>query len=146
MCLQEMVKQPFQSQIWTWCLVVPQWIQQFAIPYAPQDIRTAYLGAGWQVLPPEVLVEVVKACIMARECGIQWKLPQPTAAQTMGEEVAEFGRNPLTRARVGGKPQDQAGLASLLRCRIRLHNQPHMAELITEVRALGPNSALSLGQ
>jgi hypothetical protein len=65
------------------------------------------------------LVEVVKGCIMARECKLRRKVTRrSTAAQTVWYETADFGRNNLTRARVGGKPQDQAGLALILRCRI----------------------------
>lgn len=189
--LREMVLQPFRCRNWTWCSGVPRWIGRFALPHAPPNIRTTYLGAGWQVLEPAALVEVVKACIMARECKLRRNLIRSTAAHTLWYEAAQFGKNPLTRARVGGQPQDQAGLALILRCRIGafvtiptlvgwkrvpqrfleqcpfcngnesetlehlvfrcgkwrgLRNEPHMAELIAEVRGLGPNFALSFGQ
>ena len=78
----------------------------------------AYLRPDWQDLAPAALVEVVKACIMARECKLRRNVSRSTAAQTVWYETANFGRNNLTRARVGGKPQDQAGLALILRCRI----------------------------
>ena len=71
--LREMVLQPLRSRNWTWCSGVPRWIVRFALPHAPPDIRAAYLGAGWQVLDPAALVEVVKACIMARECKLRRK-------------------------------------------------------------------------
>jgi hypothetical protein len=189
--LRDMVLQPFRSRNWTWCSGVPRWIKRFALPHASASIQTTYLGAGWQALDPAVLVEVVKACIMVRECKLRRKVTRSTAAQTLWYEAANFGKTPLTRSRVGGKPQDQAGLALILRCRIGafmtiptlvrwkwvpqryldkcpfcrreepetlehlvfrcgkwrgLRNEPHMAELIAEVRGLGPDSALGFGQ
>ena len=189
--LQEMVARPFRSRQWTWCSGVPRWIQRFAIPHATAAIRFSHLSAGWQALEPTRLVEMVKACIMERECGLRRNLLRSTAAQTIWYEGAGFERSPLTRARVGGRPKDQAGLALVLRCRIGAfvtiptlvswkrvplrylekcpfcnRNEPetlehlvfrcvrwrqwrietHMAELITEVRRLGPNSVLGFDQ
>jgi hypothetical protein len=189
--LRNTVLQPFRSRNWTWCSGVPRWIKHFALPNASTFIQTAYLGAGWQALDPAVLVEVVKACIMARECKLRRKVMRLMVAQTVWYEAANFGKTPLTRMLGGGKPQDQAGFALILWCRIGafvtiltlvrwkrvlqryldkcpfcrredpetlehlvfrcgkwrgLRNEPHMAELITEVRGLGPDSALGIGQ
>jgi len=116
--LQELVMRPFRSRQWTWCSGVPRWIQRFALPHATAAIKARYLGAGWQALAPRVLVELVQACIMERECGIRRGLSRPTGARTVWYEGAGFARQPLTRARVGGGPGDQAGLALILRCRI----------------------------
>jgi hypothetical protein len=116
--LRNMVLQPFRSQNWTWCSGVPRWIKRFALPHASTFIQTAYLEAGWQALDPAVLVEVVKACIMASECKLRRKVTRLTAAQIVWYEAANFGKTPLTHARVGGKPQeDQTVLVLILRCR-----------------------------
>jgi hypothetical protein len=189
--LQELVQQPFRSRQWTWCLGVPRWIQRFALPHATTASTAKYLGGGWQALAPKVLVEVVQACIMERECGIRRDISWPTGERTLWYEGAGFNRNPLTWTRVGGRPQDQAGLALILRCRIgafvnvhtlvswnrmpqrymdkcpfcgmeegetlerlvfrcvrwrALRAKAHMAELIANVQALGPNFALGFDQ
>ena len=68
--LQELVLRPFRSQKWTWCSGVPRWLKRYALPHAPVSTVERYLGAGWQSLEPKVLAEVVKACILERECGI----------------------------------------------------------------------------
>ena len=116
--LQELVLRPFRSQKWTWCSGVPRWLKRYALPHAPVSIVERYLGAGWQSLEPKVLAEVVKACILERECGIRRNLTRPSGARTVWYEGAGFDKHPLTRSRVGGSPKDQAGLALIVRCRI----------------------------
>ena len=107
--IRNTVLQPFRSRNWTWCSGVPRWIKRFALPNASTFIQTAYLGAGWQALDPAVLVEVVKACIMARECKLHQKVTRLMVAQTVWYEAANFGKTPLTRV-YGGQTPDKGCL------------------------------------
>ena len=82
------------------------------------DGSCSYMGVGWQAQEVKALAEVVKTCILERECGIQRNLTHLSGAHTVWYEGAGFERHPLTRSRVGGSPKDQVGLASIVWCRI----------------------------
>ena len=112
--LQEMVLQPFRSVCWTWCSGVQRWLKGKAFPHSTNRA----LATTWATLDPKVLAAEVKACVMARECKLRRLPTRPTGGRTVWYETAVFGDSCLTGSSVGGRPEDQAGLSLILRCRI----------------------------
>jgi hypothetical protein len=61
---------------------------------------------------------VIQDCITLRERGIRLTPTRQSSTATKWYLEAKFEAQPLTKARVGGGPLDQAGLAMLVQCRI----------------------------
>ena len=76
------------------------------------------LNLGWRNLSPTLLKQVIQDCITLRERGIRLTPTRQSSTATKWYLEAKFEAQPLTKARVGGGPLDQAGLAMLVQCRI----------------------------
>jgi hypothetical protein len=116
----QLVLKPLMTRKWTWSSGIPRWINRFAIWHSTEEQRLGILRHGWRNLSPTLLKQTIQECITLRERGIWLKLTQQSSTATQWYLEAEFGAQPLTKARVGGGPLDQAGLAMIVQCRIGL--------------------------